>query len=230
MAELQKFLFTTDFLVWLPKIWIWVTFAATVILYAVAYFRPGTLSDRALRRWFVGLIIGMVVLRVGYAALSTWGQYYVWEQSPFTRLLLKIGLDRNELGPILGPLYGLFDDSRGYFKYYVIGRFWINALLATALPFVLVGIVKLYLKLRGIAFENYDLKIMAITGLLVGWPKFVIFVPMMLVIGLVLGIGRKVIKGDSYFMLAEAMILAAAILLIGTWNLVELLGLTVLRI
>lgn len=230
IPELQEFLFTTDFLIWLPKVWVWASFGIATLLYGISFFRPDFFSDKTLRRCYFWLIVGLIAMRLGYAGLATWGQYYIWDQSPFTKLLLRMGLERDTLGPILGSVYGLFDDTRGYFKYYVIGRFWINATLAVLSPLVLVGVIKLFLKLRGTILENWDMRIMLIMGLAIGWPKFVIFVPLMLLIGLILAVLRKIIGNDSHFVLAEAMIIAAGILLFGTWDLVDVLGLTVLRI
>lgn len=155
------------------------------------------------------LVISSVAFHLFYAAFLTLGQYYVWSQSEFTKLLL---------------------DSPGYFFFYSWGRFWINALLAIVLPFIFYLFLRLLKKYQERFFEQGETELGLLSALIVGWPNFVIFVPLVFVLVIIVSIFRRLFLKEFYTTLGIPFLIAALVLLLLGDVLITLFHLGVLRI
>lgn len=108
--------------------------------------------------------------------LTAW-QYYVWRMS--------------DLGQYLLPPY----QPWGYFIRYAFWHFWLPAVLALFFALGLYLIFYAAKRWRPKIISSADLRLLFLMALLAGWPKFLIFFPIFLVIALFMAtiktFGRK---------------------------------------
>lgn len=206
------------FLNWLPRIFLWSIFFVT----AASYF-----SQRfSLRK----LIFLTVLFYLFYASLLTVLQYHTWAQNDFTKLLLGLPVDREALQPILGNFFWLFDHKLGYFLLYAWGRFWFEAFLSI----FVAGFFYLFLHavslLKKEFFKPGEKELAFLGGLLVGWPNFVVFVPLAFSFMVGLSIVRRVyLKEYTTTMYVPFLIATFLTLLLGD-QLISILHLTTLKV
>lgn len=158
---------------------------------------------------YKSLVISSLAFHIFYAALLTAGQYYVWSQSEFTKLLL---------------------DSPGYFLFYSWGRFWINVLLTISAAFVFYLVLRLLKKYQERFFDEGETELGLLMALLVGWPNFAVFVPLVFVFVIPVSIFRRLFLKESYTNLAVPFFIAALVLLLWGDLLIKILNLDVLKI
>ena len=196
-------------LIWLPKIFFGIIFILAVLIYGLRK-SIGLTKSRT-------LIISSISFHVLYAVLLTISQYYIWSQNKFTQLLLNSSLD-------------LSMPVSGYFLFYSFGRFWLNALITIGAAFVFYLFLKFLKKHRERFFEEGETELGFLSALIVGWPNFVVFLPLVFVFVVLLSIFRRVFLKEFYTTMGIPFLLAALIVLISGNQIVNILGLGVLKI
>lgn len=196
-------------LIWLPKIFFGIIFILAVLIYGLRK-SIGLTKSRT-------LIISSISFHVLYAVLLTISQYYIWSQNKFTQLLLNSSLD-------------LSMPVSGYFLFYSFGRFWLNALITIGAAFVFYLFLKFLKKHRERFFEEGETELGFLSALIVGWPNFVVFLPLVFVFVVLLSIFRRVFLKEFYTTMGIPFLLAALIVLIFGNQIVDILSLGVLRI
>ena len=196
-------------LIWLPKIFFVIIFILAVLIYGLRK-SIGLTKSRT-------LIISSISFHVLYAVLLTISQYYIWSQNKFTQLLLNSSLD-------------LSMPVSGYFLFYSFGRFWLNALITIGAAFVFYLFLKFLKKHRERFFEEGETELGFLSALIVGWPNFVVFLPLVFVFVVLLSIFRRVFLKEFYTTMGIPFLLAALIVLIFGNQIVDILSLGVLRI
>lgn len=180
--------------------------AVAVILY---FYRVG-FSDlgRVLRR-LGGLYAGLV--SAGAVLLSV-GQYLVWASDPSGSAFL----------PPVQPLT------------YFLGYVWLRFMIPVFISFLIAGVWYLFLnflrRYQDRFFENGEPELGFVLALLVGWPKFLVFIPIALVCVVLVSVFRMVVLREAYTTLGWPLALSAVLNLIYGNSLLVLLGLTSLRV
>ncbi|MEK9154948.1 MAG: hypothetical protein AAB596_02675 [Patescibacteria group bacterium] len=199
---------------------------------ALAFYRflKRKLSSQPIEKILKSLILYSVIFYAAYAAILTLGQYYIWSQSEFGRTLLNSPLNDKSLVDVLAKFSWLADNSLGYFIFYSYGRFWLEILISVALAAGFYLFLKLLKKHNDRFFENGETELGFLTALIVGWPKFIIFLPLIFVFVILVSIFRRVYFKEFYTTLGWPMLWAALITLIIGNTLIEIFNFGVLRI
>lgn len=155
------------------------------------------------------LVIILAAARILYAAFLTAAQYYAWLHGALTKLLL---------------------DSPRYFWFYAYGRFWLNAFIAIGVAFAFYLFLKFLKKYQERFFEEGETELGFLAALIVGWPNFVILVPLVFVSVVLISIFRGIFLKEAYTTLGWPFLLATLLTLIwGSW-LIPIFRLGVLKI
>lgn len=227
--DLQSFLFS-PLLTWLPIVF------SILVLVLAGYFYFGRHKFQNLYKYFLYLIGAVILFRLGYAALLALGQYYLWSASEFTKLLTTTPLGRDVPVPFF--LQFLSSTPLGYFIFYSYGRFWISLILTLFVAFLFFGFLKLLRRYQERFFREGEVELGLLTALIVGWPNFVIFIPLVFLSVVVVSLFRLIFLKEPYTTLGVPLVLSAAMTLILSaavtliWNreLIEIFNLTVLKI
>lgn len=222
IMESPVYLFTQ--IKWLPIIVLWLVYIAA----AVSYY-----SSAAPKLFnFKFLAVTTIALRFLYAAVLSVLQYYVWSQSEITKLLINSPLSEEvPLSDFLRGIFGsIFDSKLGYFLFYSWGHFWINVLLSILVAFAFYGFLKALKKHNDRFFHEGETELGLLLALIVGWPNFVVFIPLVFLAVVLVSIFRGMYLKEMYTTLGVPMLLAALITMIFGSNLIIVLGLTVLKI
>lgn len=157
-------------------------------------------------------IIFLILFRVFYAGVLTWLQYYVWQHNEFSKLLL----------PPHQPIR--------YFLQYSWTHFWFNAILSVGVAFLFWLLLKLLKKYQERFFEEGEPEIGFLAVLIVGWPIFFVFAPLVFIFVILELILRKIFLRESRTTFGLAFLLAAITTFVFGAKLVDILGLGVFRI
>lgn len=217
-------------LTYLPIVFFWTIFLAVVYRYFYN-FRQSPIN------WtldYKKLITGLLGFRIFYALLLTINQYYIWSQNQFTQLLLN-----SPLGQAI-PNSGIFNkicqlsivncQKSGYFIFYSYGRFWLNVFIAIGVAFVFYLFLKFLKKYQERFFEEGETELGFLAALIVGWPNFVVFLPLVFVSVVLISLFRRLVLKEVYTTLGWPFILAVLIMLVFGDQLIKILNLGVLKI
>lgn len=155
------------------------------------------------------LIWSVIGFKFFYASIETFGQYYIWSDNKFTKLLL---------------------DQIGYFIFYSWGRFWLEIVvsLVAALAFYLFLVFLKKYKER--FFEEGEVELGFILALTVGWSNFIVFLPLVFLSVILVSIFRKIVFKETYTTLGAPLLLAALLVLLFGRYFIDILGLAALRV
>ncbi len=179
----------------------------------------------------VKVLLGVTLgFRLLYALSATIAQYLVWAGDPKTRIFLESGIERGSpIAPSLGKFPFLFG-KLGYFLFYSYGRFWLNVVLVFLCVFAFLWFLKLLRKWRERFFENGEIEFGALSAALVGWPAFALFLPIAFLSVIFVSVFRLVFMKKKFTTLAAPFVLAVLVLLLYGGKLLQLTGLSVLKI
>lgn len=201
--------FFNRFLVYLPGVFYSIIFVLSLLFY---FYKNKILVKTSLAKKFSVLVILVVVFRLIYAALLTISQYYIWSHQEFTKLLL----------PPTQPIK--------YFVQYSFTHFWIDTLISFGIAIVFYLFLRLLWKHQQRFFEKDEIMFGLLMALIIGWPNFVVFVPMVFIFTILISLIRTLILGNVYTDLYPSLILAGLLVSLLGDKLVDKLNLTVLRI
>ncbi len=215
----------TEFLPMLPIVVLWLVYFCSIAVFLKKEWLGRFISMKV-------LIVSTIVFRVIYAGLLSVTQYYVWYSQEFTKLLINSPLGSevplsNFLRGILGPV---LDSNLGYFLFYSWGRFWIGALLSIFIAFCFYAFLRALRKYNDRFFYKGEIELGLLLALVVGWPNFVVFVPLIFLAVVLVSIFRGIYFKEAYTTLGAPMLLAALLTMIFGSSLIKFLGLAVLKI
>ncbi len=216
--------------IWLPIIFYWAVFVAALLLYAFRHHEKAAIKSKFLN--YRVIIIGTIVFRFLYALLESVAQYYVWTTSDLTRSLLNSPLSDKvpPEGFIVQAFPSLFKTGAGYFLYYAYGRFFLNAILVVICAFIFYFILKALQKYQDRFFDTGETELGFLCCLIVGWPAFVVFVPLAFVAVVIVSVFRGIFFRELYTTLGYPFLLAALMCLILGENLITMFNLLVLKV
>lgn len=127
-------------------------------------------------------------------------QYFVWRSSDFSRFFLP-------------PFTKI-----SYFLTYIFIHFWFASLLAGVVALVFYLLLKLIKKYRNEVISQEELSLILLSGLLVGWPKFIILVPLFFLLTLIFSIvNLLVFKKKTNSLLYPLIFSLIIVFLLGTY-------------
>ncbi len=201
--------FIGSFLKWFPRV-----ISGLAVLAAIfAYFGCCGTREEKRRHLFLGFLIFLFALQVLNAGLLMWGQQYVWSRDPLARALLITPLPKNIPVPLVEAVPGVFQAPSGYYIFYSLQHFWFPLLLSALLAFLFYLFLKMLQKYNGRFFETGETELGFLLALAVGWPKFVIFLPLALLFVVLIAIFRGIVAKEKYTTLGVPLLLAAVVVL-----------------
>lgn len=211
--------FIGPFLMWSPLV------VGTLLLFFAAYRyvseRGGTpLSGFFSRCSYKLLARVMIGFHVAYALLSTFGQYLVWKSSTFTSSFLQFPVGDKVASPIAQAFPFLFKGPLGYFLFYSWGHFWFVAILSVAMGFCLRLYLRALEKRNDRFFHPGEVDLGFLCTLVLGWPRAVLFFPVLFLCVLFVSLFRTLVTKASYTTFGYPFLLSA-VLTVPLWNLLQ---------
>jgi hypothetical protein len=202
-------IFFSWFLTWIPL----VISGAIVLIVAINNLLPERkflgFFKKAKTNKLIYILLGATIF---YNILLSVLQYFVWYNSPFSRFFL----------PPYQPI--------NYFFGYIFLHFWLAALLTLIFSLTFYLFFKLVKKYRQDVISHEELGALLLASLLVGWPNFVILVPLFFLLAVVFGVANLIIfKGKKNSLTWPITLSLIIVFLLGAY-LVNLLSLSVLII
>ncbi len=213
----------------LPELVLGALFVISSLCYA---FRRAAAIEKLLTRFsFRQMVRIAVYFRIAYAGLLTVLQYVVWSSSgTMGNSFLNAPLGSAVPVPTVHELPWVFNHPLGYFIFYSYGRFWLSVLVTLLVAWVFHNILHALERYNGRFFEAGEVELGYLMALIVGWPQFVIFVPLVFLFVVVVALVRLLLLRKQYTTLGWPFIYAAlATVLLGA-KLLSLSGLMVLSV
>lgn len=186
---LLHFIFSSSFN-WIPF-----AFFIAVVVGVIYLYLNARVSIERRRVLFVRLIFATIGFRIVFAILKTGLQYYAWASDGLTKLLLP-------------PT-----QSITVFLHYVWTHFWINTLISLAVGLFMFGLLRALQKKNARFFAEGEIELGTLLALVVGWPHFVVFFPLVFIFVVLIGIVRTVFFKESLTTLGLPFIIAAIVAL-----------------
>lgn len=152
------------------------------------------------------ILVGLTVLFNGLLSVL---QYLTWHGSPFSRFFL----------PPFTPI--------NYFIRYIFLHFWLASILVFLCALAFYLIFKLIRRRNREAISKEELHLILLSGLLVGWPNFIIFVPSFFLLALIFSTLNLAIFKNKKNSLLYPLLLSLVITFLGGYFLINQLGLSV---
>jgi len=205
---LTKFFFS-GFLVWAPFV-----ISGLIILILIAKkLIPNYKYLKFLKKIStIKLAYIVIALTFLFNVLLTVIQYFVWHNSPFAHFFL----------PPFTPI--------NYFLGYIFLHFWFSIILSFVFSLIFYFIFTLIKKYRDDVVNREELPLILLASLLVGWPKFVVFVPTFFLVALIFSISNLLVFKKKNNSLSWPLIISLIIVFLGGTYLINLLSLSVLII
>lgn len=201
-----------------------------IFLYSISFFLKRNGTDIVFLKRVKILLWATLGFRVFYALAASITQYIVWSKNPMTRVFLESGIRRDSpIAPSLEKFPFLFG-KLGYFLFYSYGRFWLNVIIVFACVFVFWWFLKLLRKWKERFFEDGEIELGAFCVALIGWPAFVLFLPIAFISVIFISIFRLLFMKEKLTTLGAPFLVAVLLVLIWGQQLLWLTGLSVLKI
>ncbi|MDO8504464.1 MAG: hypothetical protein Q7S36_01270 [Candidatus Liptonbacteria bacterium] len=217
-------LLITDWFWRIPAVLLGTAFLFCGILYFLKNKRESGFFVKNLKQLVWALILGRLI----YTAILTFFQYFVWSQTEVSRVFLTSPADATTF-PGLTLFAPLFNGKFGYFALYCIGRYWLGTLLSIFIAYVFYIFLRFLKKYKERFFEEGELELGLVIGLIVGWPKFVIFVPLVFIFVIFISIFRMLFAKEKFTTFGLPFLAAAIPALIWGIKLIDLLGLGAIK-
>lgn len=194
----------TLFLVYGPNV-----FLALLFLFTALAWLMGAAFSR--RRTLFATALAVLAVRILFAALKSYGQYYVWAHDAFGSLFL--------------PPHA----SWSYFLGYVGLHHWLSVGLAAASALVVYLFLLGLHRYRDRFFEGGEAELALAICLLVGWPGILLFLAGTCVGIIVVSIVRRVWLAQAYTTLGIPLLIGGVLAFVFTPILIGVLGLAALK-
>ena len=185
---------------------IWIVF---LILVAIRYFKPGWVRNIS----YLNIFFIAIGIHIFYGLFVTWGQYRVWQNgSEMAKMLVRLPLpSQAPLPSLLEWVRPLFENSFGYFLYYILGRVWFNIFISFLVSGILYLIFKIWNHYRG-GFIEQGPFLLLILMLISGFPGVLVSVSLGFILSLLFFVvsyirGDKVIKIEPIFIFSTLLAL-----------------------
>lgn len=212
---------------WLPKVF----FGLLLLFGGYGYLvRHRNGKEDFLRENSKRMIRYALAFYIIYPILLMIGQYYAWSQNPLSKLLLSSPLEGKVPTPQFIKDLPIFKSHFGYFIFYSFGRFWINTILAVGMAFLFYLFLKSLRKHKDRFFEEGEIEFGFLNALIVGWPSFVIFIPLVFFSVVLVSLARLLLFKERYTTLGYPFLLAAVLTMIFGFGFISIFKLSALYI
>ncbi|MEK7465428.1 MAG: hypothetical protein AAB631_01470 [Patescibacteria group bacterium] len=203
--------FIGPFLEWVPSV-VWVA----VIFYAAFRYVTERGGEKPANNFFLRfsyrqLALAVIVFHLVYAFFSTVGQYWVWRASAFTQSFLQFPLDSVVISPLADFFAGIFKSKLGYFLFYSWGHFWAFAFLSIAMAWVFRVYLRWLEKRNSRFFYEGEVQLGFLCALVVGWPKIILFIPVLFLSVLTVSLYKIFSSKESYTTLGYPFLLGVVL-------------------
>ncbi len=189
---------------WLPQV-----FFGLVIVLAIVFYILTVRSPENPRPRFKKLALWTIGFKFFYALVLTVGQYLFWSKDEFSRLFLSQPLKYGSEISAIGGL-PLFSDSKlGYFLFYSWGHFWLNAIWIVLFALAFWAFLKVLEKKEARFFYPGETELAFMLALAVGWPNFVVFLPLAFIAMVWISLFRIFFMKETHTTIGWPFILAA---------------------
>jgi hypothetical protein len=151
------------------------------------------------------ILVGLTAL---FNSLLSVLQYVTWHSSAFSRFFL----------PPYIPI--------SYFIRYIFVHFWLASILVFLFTLAFYLIFILVRRRNREAISKEELHLILLSGLLVGWPNFIIFVPTFFLLALIFSIINLLVFKNKKNTLLYPLILSLSLIFLGGHFLINYLGLS----
>ncbi|MDI6733942.1 MAG: hypothetical protein QMD50_00405 [Patescibacteria group bacterium] len=213
----MDFLFGS-FLTWLPWIFWWLVFVIIGFLYFFRNNKEFILNKLPNFLNFNFLVKSSIIFRIFYAALLTFGQYYIWAHDSFGRILLNSPIKESLPISFIYQLPKIFNQPIGYFFVYSWGRFWLNVIVSIGLAFLFLWFLKFLKKTKERFFEEGEIELGFLGMLIVGWPNQLLYIVFVFALVVVFSIFRQLFLKKQLTTLGWPIVSSVLIILLfGSW-------------
>lgn len=161
---------------------VWLVFFCVV---AVRFLRPLWVKYISFGR----LVASAVAVHIFYDIFLTWGQYFVWSKSEFTKVFLASPLPKEVPFPTyLEFVRPLFNSAHGYFAFYAFEHFFLSSIALFVVTGLFALFFKIYAQYRPALFQKGDIAIITLAFLIAGWPGAIVLVPLSFIIAILLAV------------------------------------------
>ncbi|MDD4901635.1 MAG: hypothetical protein PHE24_00700 [Patescibacteria group bacterium] len=166
------------------------------------------------KKWNLWILVWVMIgFHLGLALIKSILQYWAWDQSQLTRLLLNLPVDKTVPGWLARlPIFA--DFSHGYFWYYIWNNFWKEALFSLIAAFIIYGIFRLLQRYKPRFFQSQDSELGLLMALLVGWPQIILFLPITFLVAMVFSLAKSIFRQETYCPLAWPFLISTALMLV----------------
>lgn len=222
---------TLDFLnfasTWMPGILSWTFLVVFFLLYLLR--KKSFLNNQLVFISRIG-IFSYIIADLFYALVSTLTQYFTWIKNPFASQFINSSVNAEYAGWISKISLWIFGGKLGYFIFYAWMKFWAPVILIIILAFVWWLILRFLKKYKERFFEEGEVELGFLCALIVGWPLFVVFVPLVFVFVVLVSLVRMIFFKEIYTTLGIPFLLATLLVLVLSPFLHQFFGLWFLNI
>jgi hypothetical protein len=173
------------------------------------------------------VIIGKII----NAGLLMYLQYSLWKQSgAMGEVFLTSPVSKSLPMDTAKNFSWLLDNKFGYFLFYSWGRFWLSVVISIVVAFALYWLLRVFKRNNERFFNVGETELGLLCALIVGWPSFVLFIPLVFLSVIVISIIRLLFFKEQYTTLGGPFILATAVVIVFSGYLISLFGLVVLKV
>lgn len=190
------------------SLFIWLAFFVLIVLHRRGLWR----RCNNVSIWW--LVTCATALHLVSSIFLTWGQYFVWTKSEFTKIFLSSPLP-NEV-PFPSPLEfmrPLFAGAHGYFAFYAFEHFFLSVIALLILAGLFTLFFSVYAKYHRDNFKEGDIALIALAFLIAGWPGAIVLVPLAFVLAIAVALLRLQYLNLKEVSLANAFLIASPIAL-----------------
>lgn len=186
-------------------------FLALFLIAAVRYAMRNREHQPAVFKFitYKRLIWSSIFFKIGFAGVLTLLQYVIWKGGGLGRLFLNEGLSTSLPIPLIHLFPWIFKSSLGYFIFYSLQRFWLNVFLSLFVSWLFYRFLILLKRYKERFFEEGEVELGYLMALIVGWPFFILFVPICFLFVVLISIFRLIFFKEAYTTLGWPFIWAA---------------------
>jgi len=176
------------------------------------------------------IFYGLTYYYIFLSVILSIGQYLVWNSNPMTKSFLNSPIGHNVSAPIFKSISFIANSSFGYFSYYIIGRIWIGTFLSILSALIFWYFLRILKKYNNRFFEDGEVELGGVCVLILGWPNFVIFIPLVFLSVIFISLFKMVFLKEKFTTLGYPFLLATLITILYGTYLIKLINLEVLKI
>lgn len=173
------------------------------------------LGGKNIDKLFKNAVVAVISFKIVYAGLCSIGQYCIWAASDVAKFLIAAP----------DTLWPLFNFRHGYFMHYILTHWWADVIFSAGIAYVFYLFMVFLKKYRESFFEEGEPRLGFLLALIIGWPGFIIFLPLTFIFVVFFGIFRRLFFKEAHTTLGWPFIVSALLIMVFGGFLTGVLGL-----